>query len=65
MEEVAGYLNFSLPVELNIDAAAFAWVEFHLPGVFPFSESYGLLEVGLVMLVFDSAVQKAVVLQIV
>ena len=47
----------------DADDAAFAWVEFYLPGVFPFSESHGLLEVGLVMLVFDSTVQKAVILQ--
>ena len=35
MEEVAGCLNLFLIVEHDVDAAAFAWVEFHLPGVFP------------------------------
>ena len=49
-------------VEHDVDAAAFAWVEFHLPGVFPFPERVMvLLKYGLVVLVFDSSVQKAVV----
>ena len=44
-EEAAGCPNFSLLVGHNMNDM-FAWVEFHLLGVLPFSESHGLLEVG-------------------
>ena len=51
-------LNVFVLVE-HVDAAAFAWVEFHLLGALFPRESHGPL--GLVVLVFDSSVQKAVV----
>ena len=39
-------LNLFVLVEHDVDAAAFAWVEFHLPGGVPFPrESHGPLEV--------------------
>ena len=39
-------LNLFVLVEHDVDAAAFAWVEFHLLGGFPFPrESHGPLEV--------------------
>ena len=44
------------------DVAFAAWVEFHLPGVFPFFERVKVfLKEGLVLLVFNSSIQIAVV----
>ena len=62
VEEVAGCQDFSLLVGHDADDVAFAWVKFHLPQVFPFFERIKIfLKKGLVLLVFNSSVQKAVV----
>ena len=46
----------------DADNVAFAWVKFHLPGVLPFLQRVKVfLKQGLVLLVFNSSVQKAVV----
>lgn len=38
MEKVAGCHDFSVLVGHDVDDIAFAWVEFHVLGMFPFSQ---------------------------
>ena len=59
VEEVAGCQDYSLLVGHDADNVAFAWVQFHLPGVLPFLQRVKVfLKQGLVLLVFNSSVQK-------
>ena len=65
MEKVAGCHDFSVLVGHDVDDIAFAWVEFNVLGMFPFSQRVKVfLTLGLVVHVSNSSVQKAAICKV-